>query len=69
LDPFESNKEFGGASFPKEDFYKHVIKEQPYVLSFFKKSILEGIFPSNQHLLVLNGHGSHVMLKALEQAQ
>jgi hypothetical protein len=48
---------------------KHVIEEQPYVLSFSKRLIPKGSFPSNQHLLILSGHGSHVMLKALEQAQ
>jgi len=34
-------------------------------LSFFKRSIPSGIFQSNQHLLILNGHGSHVTLKAI----
>jgi len=38
-------------------------------LSIFKKSILGGIFPSNHHLLIINGHGSHVNLEAIEQAQ
>jgi len=56
--------------FSKKKFTtKHAIEKWPYVLSFFKRSISEGIFPSNQHLLIINGHGSHVMLKALEQAQ
>lgn len=56
--------------FPKKMFTtKHAIEEWPYVLSFSKRSIPEGIFPWNQHLLVLNGHGSHVMLKTLEQTQ
>lgn len=29
----------------------------------FKKPILGGVFFTNQHLLILNGHGSHVTLK------
>jgi hypothetical protein len=31
-------------------------------LSFFKRSILGGISPRNHHLLILDGHGSHVSL-------
>jgi hypothetical protein len=38
-------------------------------VSFFKRLVLGGIFPSNHHLLILNGHGSHVSLKAIKQAQ
>jgi hypothetical protein len=38
-------------------------------LSFFKRSIPSGISPSNRHLLALNGHGSHVSLKAIKHAQ
>jgi hypothetical protein len=38
-------------------------------LSFFKSSILGGIFPSNHHLLILDGHGSHVSLEAIKQVQ
>jgi hypothetical protein len=38
-------------------------------LSFFKRSIPSGISPSNHHLLILDGHGSHVNLEAIEQAQ
>ncbi len=37
-------------------------------LSFFKKFILGGISQTNQHLLILDGHGSHVSLEAIEQA-
>jgi hypothetical protein len=37
-------------------------------LSFFKKSIPCEISQSNQHLLILNGHGSHVTLEAIAQA-
>jgi hypothetical protein len=39
------------------------------VFSLFKRSIVGGIFQTNCHLLILNGHGSHVTLKAIEQAQ
>jgi hypothetical protein len=39
------------------------------ILSFFMRSIPSGIFPSNCHLLTLNGHGSHVALKAIKLAQ
>jgi hypothetical protein len=38
-------------------------------LSFFKRSILGGSFLSNHHLLIINGHGSHVNLEAIEQVQ
>jgi hypothetical protein len=38
-------------------------------LSFFKRSIIGGMFPSNHHLLILNGHGPHVNLKIIEQVQ
>jgi hypothetical protein len=38
-------------------------------LSFFKRSILGGSSPSNHHLLILNGHGSHVSLEAIKQVQ
>jgi len=37
-----------------------------YFLSFFKRSILGGIFLNNCHLLILDGHGSHVNLEAIE---
>jgi len=36
--------------------------------SFFNDSIPGGISQTNCHLLILDGHGSHVTLKALEQA-
>jgi hypothetical protein len=36
-------------------------------LSFFKDFIPGGISHTNHHLLVLDGHGSHVTLKALKQ--
>jgi hypothetical protein len=39
------------------------------ILSFFKRSVQCGIFLSNHHLLALDGHGSHVSLEAIEQAQ
>jgi hypothetical protein len=38
-------------------------------LSFFKRSIPGGFSPINHHLLALYGHGSHVSLKAIKQAQ
>jgi hypothetical protein len=38
-------------------------------LSFFKSSILNGISITNRHLLILDGHGSHVTLEVIEQAQ
>jgi hypothetical protein len=39
------------------------------VFPLFKRSIVGGIFQTNCHLLILNGHSSHVTLKAIEQAQ
>jgi hypothetical protein len=38
-------------------------------LSFFKRSILGGISPTNRHMFIFDGHGSHVTLEAIEQAQ
>jgi hypothetical protein len=38
-------------------------------LSFFKKFVLGGVSFNNRHLLVLDGHGNHVTLKAISQAQ
>jgi hypothetical protein len=38
-------------------------------LSFFMKSIPNGISPFNCHLLTLEGHGSHVTLEAIKLAQ
>jgi hypothetical protein len=38
-------------------------------LSFFKRSILGGISPNNHHLLILDGHGSHVNLEVIKQVQ
>jgi len=37
-------------------------------LSFFKKLVHGEIFHSNQHLLILDNHGSHVMLEEIAQA-
>jgi hypothetical protein len=34
-------------------------------LSFFKWFILGGMSTTNRHLLVLNGHGSHITLKVV----
>jgi hypothetical protein len=39
------------------------------LLWFFKKLIPCGISLSNRHLLMLNGHGSHVILEVIEQTQ
>jgi hypothetical protein len=39
-----------------------------FVLSFFKKWVPSEIFQSNQHILILNKHGSHVTLKTIAQA-
>ncbi len=35
-------------------------------LSFFKRLILSGISLTNRHLLILDGHGSHVTLETIE---
>jgi len=35
-------------------------------LVFFYKFILGGGFQGNQHLLILNGHGSHITIQTLE---
>jgi hypothetical protein len=39
------------------------------ILSFFKRSIPNGISLTNKHMFILDGHGSHVTLKAIKQAQ
>jgi hypothetical protein len=38
------------------------------IINFFKKSIIGGVSCTNRHLLVLDGHGSHVTLETIEQA-
>jgi hypothetical protein len=38
-------------------------------LIFFKRYVPFGIFEANLHLLILNGHKSHVIVKAILQAQ
>jgi len=38
-------------------------------LTFFKKYVLSGVSLTNQHFLVLDGHGNHVILEAIEHAQ
>jgi hypothetical protein len=37
------------------------------LFSFFMKLVLGGISQSNRHLLILNMHGSHVSLEAIDQ--
>jgi hypothetical protein len=34
-------------------------------LSFFNKLVSSGVSLSNQHLLILNGHGNHVTLETI----
>jgi hypothetical protein len=36
-------------------------------LSFFKRFLLGGISQTNHHLLILDGHGSHITLKTIKQ--
>jgi hypothetical protein len=38
-------------------------------LFFFKRYIPSGISLTNRHLLILDGHGSHVTFAAIEQAK
>jgi hypothetical protein len=38
-------------------------------LSFFKRSIPSGVSFTNRHLLILDGHGNHVTLKAIKHAK
>jgi len=45
---------------------KFLFKEFP---SFYNKSIPSGISQTSHHLLIMDGHGSHVTLEAIEQAQ
>jgi hypothetical protein len=39
------------------------------ILAFFYKSVLDGISQIHCHLLILDGHGSHVTLKTTQQTQ
>jgi hypothetical protein len=39
------------------------------LLYFFKRSIPNGISLTNRHLLILDGHGSHVTFETIEQAK
>jgi hypothetical protein len=43
-----------------------ILSIQRVFLSFFKRSILGGIFQFNQHLLILVGHGSHVIVQTIK---
>jgi hypothetical protein len=36
---------------------------------FFKRSIPNGVSLNNWHLVILDGHGNHVTLEAIQQAQ
>jgi hypothetical protein len=38
-------------------------------LCFVNKLVLNGVFFNNQHLLILDGNGSHVTLKVIERAK
>jgi len=38
-------------------------------LFLFKRSILNGVSLTNRHLLIINGHGNHVTLEAIERAK
>jgi hypothetical protein len=38
-------------------------------LFLFKRSIPSGVSVTNRHLLILNGHGSHVTLETIESAK
>ncbi len=38
-------------------------------LSFFNELVPSGMSINNQHLLILDGHGSHVTLEAIEQVK
>jgi hypothetical protein len=39
------------------------------ILFLFYKSIPSGIFLTNKHMFIFDGHGSHVTLEAIEQTQ
>jgi hypothetical protein len=45
----------------------------PYLKNFYfyliKRSILNELSLTNRHLLIINGHGSHVTLEAIERAK
>jgi hypothetical protein len=40
-----------------------------FLFLFFKRSIPSGISITNRHRFILDGHGSHITLEAIEQAQ
>jgi len=54
---------YGNANQSMDDIYPLQKK-----LSFFKESVLGEISQSNRHFLIINGHGSHVMLEVIVQA-
>jgi hypothetical protein len=38
-------------------------------LYFFKRLIPSGVSLTNRHLLIMDGHGNHVILEAIEHAK
>jgi hypothetical protein len=59
------NKELHGNA--KESLNDFLLFQR--VFFSFKKFIPSGVSLTNRHLLIINGHGNHVTLKAIEQAQ
>jgi hypothetical protein len=59
----------------KDDYIKIIGQERAWqcktfflfkeCLSFFVNLVLKGIFQSNMHILILDGHGSHVTLETI----
>jgi hypothetical protein len=54
---------------PKQVRLFMLVYSPTHSLMLFKNLILGGISQSNRHLLILDGHGSHVTLEAIGQAQ
>jgi hypothetical protein len=54
---------YGNANQGMDDIFSFQI-----FIIVFNKSIPSDIFQSNQHFLILDGHGSHVTLKTIAQA-
>jgi hypothetical protein len=62
------------ATLQTKELYGYAIKGMDNYLPFqkvffFKRSIPSAISIANRRLLILDGHGSHVTLEAIQQAQ
>ena len=52
----------------KKNLDNNISIQTVVTLTFFQKNIPRGISMTNLHLLILDGHGNHVELEAMEQS-